>query len=96
MSTGTHRAATMAAFLWTILRERFRHRHERTDPACRLHRAPRTAIGRWHHNRNWGLACPECVGRWRTIGYMEDKGIIQRWDPPNHVTNSERTHRRHQ
>lgn len=35
--------------------------HRRTDPACSKYRAPRTALGRWWHDRGRGKGCPICV-----------------------------------
>ncbi|GAB6938344.1 hypothetical protein ACQP60_04275 [Isoptericola variabilis] len=36
--------------------------HRTTDPACGLHRPPRTRWQRWQFDRARGLACPLCTG----------------------------------
>jgi hypothetical protein len=38
--------------------------HIRTDPACILHRPPRTAWGRWRFKRGRGRGCRVCVLGW--------------------------------
>lgn len=36
-------------------------RHTRTDPACVLHRDPRTFIGKWLHDNARGIPCLTCI-----------------------------------